>query len=61
MRVYELMNKLAEMPAGAEVNITGTFTKAEIKDLSEIGDDLFGFRLDITDVDGDKTGVDIQV
>lgn len=47
MKVYELMDRLAEMPAGAEVTVSTVMTAEELKEhdvleQSEAGEDLYG-------------------
>ncbi len=52
MQVYELMNILAEMPAGADVVVYGIVTtKAPGKDCDEIEDGVYCFNKNVEDIE----------
>lgn len=60
MRVYELMAELAKYPAAAEVEISGTISRQEIKEFECIDDDLFSYRFGTASVEsGNINRVDI--
>lgn len=56
MKVYELMNILADMPSGADVLCGGSFTVNELKNCENNGSDdngkaIYSFSKDVTDVE----------
>ena len=48
MRVYELMGILAEMPAGADVEIHGVANVRDDKECDEIERDIYSFSKNIS-------------
>lgn len=52
MKVYELMNILADMPSGADVKCGGSFTVNELKNCEKVGGkDVYSFAKGVSDVE----------
>ena len=56
MKVYELMNILADMPSGADVFCCGCFTVKELKSKENCGDNdsgdlVYSFASDVSEID----------
>ena len=65
MKVYELMNILADMPSGADVLCSGSFTVNELKNCENSGSDdngrnIYSFAKDVSDVDNNDDVVYIN-
>ena len=55
MRVYELMNVLAEAPAGAIVKVIGVLsTKEECRDRNQVDEGVYSFIKNIESADKDE-------
>lgn len=55
MKVYELMNKLANFPSGKEIQIGLCITKQKLMTGEEIESDMYSLRLNISEILGDGT------
>jgi len=65
MKVYELMNILADMPSGADVFCGGSFTVKELKSCDNCGTDdngqkIFSFAKEVESVDNTNGNVYIE-
>lgn len=50
MKVYELMNELANLPSGKEIQIGLCISKQELMTGDEIESDVYSLRLNISEI-----------
>ena len=51
MKVYEAINELSQMPAGADVVVSDCMSVSELKRCERISDDEYAFNSDVIEVE----------